>query len=162
MSNTEIGLISTIPYVVAALIMNWWSQRSDKKGERHMHAAIPLLLAAVSLVGAGLASNLMVAMVLITVSLTTMYCFKGPFWALPSMVLTPSMAAVGIAVINSIGNLGGFVGPYAIGALKDATGGTFAGLIFLSVMMVVAFIMLLLLRKDKKTFPTEKHYKIAK
>ncbi|SDM52943.1 MFS transporter, ACS family, tartrate transporter [Fictibacillus solisalsi] len=146
LSNTQIGLISTVPYIVASVVMNYWSHRSDRKQERYIHAAGPLLIAAVSLVGAGMTSNPVVAMVLITASLTTMYCFKGPFWALPPKLLTPAMAAVGIAVINSIGNLGGFLGPYAIGALKDATGSTFSGLVFLSIMMIVAFLMLIVMR----------------
>jgi len=79
-----------------------------------------------------------------------MYSFKSPFWALPSLFLTQSSAAVAIAAINSVGNLGGFVGPYAIGALKDATGSTEAGLVFLSVLLFISFIMVLLIRLEKK------------
>ncbi|RXY99791.1 hypothetical protein [Fictibacillus sp. S7] len=65
------------------------------------------------------------------------------------------MAAVGVAVINSIGNLGGFLGPYAIGALKDATGSTFSGLVFLSTMMIVTFHMLMVMRSKMNKAATD-------
>lgn len=147
LSNTQIGLIATIPYIVASIAMNYWSRRSDFTGERRMHSAIPLVISAITLVGAGMTKNPFLAILLITLSLSSMYCFKGPFWALPTMFLSRSTAVVGIAIINSIGNLGGFVGPYFVGMLKDATGGTSAGLFFLSIMLVVAFTMLFLMKK---------------
>lgn len=130
LSNTQIGLIATIPYIVATIAMNWWSVRSDRKGERWLHAALPLLVGAITLIGAGVTLQPVLGMLFITLSLTGMYCYKGPFWALPTTMLNPAQAAVGIAVVNSIGNLGGFIGPYAVGALKDLTGGTSAGLYF--------------------------------
>lgn len=151
LSNTQIGLIATIPYIVASIAMNYWSRRSDRLDERRMHSAVPLILAAVTLIWAGFTSNPVLAMILLTISLAGMYCFKGPFWALSKIKLTKATAAVGIAVINSIGNLGGFVGPYAVGALKDATGSTKAGLLFLSAMIIIAFLMLLFIKKEKKT-----------
>jgi ACS family tartrate transporter-like MFS transporter len=148
LSNTQIGLISTIPFIVATIAMNYWAVRSDRTGERKMHSAIPLMIGALALIGAGLASNPFISMSFITLSLAGMYCFKGPFFALPSMLLAPSTTVVGIAVINSIGNLGGFLGPYAIGILKESTGSTGAGLIFLSVMLLIGFILVLFIRKD--------------
>ena len=78
--------------------------------------------------------------------------FFGAFWTLPSIFLTEAAAAVGIAVINSVGNLGGFVGPYAIGYLKDATGSMSSGLYFLAASVVLAGILVLLIRReDAKT-----------
>lgn len=150
LSNTQIGLIATIPYIVATVAMNWWSARSDRKGERWLHAALPLLLGAITLIGAGVTLQPVLGMLFITLSLTGMYCYKGPFWALPTTMLNPAKAAVGIAVVNSIGNLGGFIGPYAVGALKDWTGGTSAGLYFLSGLLVLAFFMLLVKREKPR------------
>jgi Sugar phosphate permease len=150
LSNTQIGLIATIPYIVATIAMNWWSARSDRKGERWLHAALPLLLGAITLIGAGVTLQPVLGMLFITLSLTGMYCYKGPFWALPTTMLNPAKAAVGIAVVNSIGNLGGFIGPYAVGALKDLTGGTSAGLYFLSGLLVFAFFMLLVKREKPR------------
>ncbi|ERI09383.1 MFS transporter [Aneurinibacillus aneurinilyticus] len=158
--NTQIGLIATIPYIAASIAMNYWSRRSDRMEERRMHSALPLVVAAITLIGAGMTAQPFLAMFLITVSLAGMYCFKGPFWALPTMMLTPAKAAVGIAVINSIGNLGGFVGPYAVGILKDTTGSTSAGLYFLSAMLLIAFVMLLFMRKEKNN-SSEESNKIA-
>ncbi|GED12529.1 MFS transporter [Aneurinibacillus migulanus] len=160
LTNTQIGLIATIPYIAASIAMNYWSRRSDRMEERRMHSALPLIVAAITLIGAGMTAQPFLAMFLITVSLAGMYCFKGPFWALPTMLLTPAKAAVGIAVINSIGNLGGFVGPYAVGLLKDTTGSTSAGLYFLSAMLLIAFLMLLFMRKEKNN-SSEETNKIA-
>lgn len=79
LSNTQIGLIATIPYIVATIAMNWWSARSDRKGERWLHAALPLLVGAITLIGAGVTLQPVLGMLFITLSLTGMYCYKGPF-----------------------------------------------------------------------------------
>lgn len=150
LTNTQIGLIAMIPYIGATIGMIIWSRRSDRKGERRLHSAIPLLIASIGLISAGMTHNPYLAIISITVSLTGMYSFKAPFWALPSLFLTQSTAAVAIAAINSIGNLGGFVGPYAIGALKNMTGSTKAGLIFLSVLLLISFFMVLFMRIEKR------------
>ncbi|GIN87487.1 MFS transporter [Heyndrickxia sporothermodurans] len=149
LNNTQIGFISTIPYIVATIAMNYWAIRSDRRGERKMHTALPLIIGAITLIGAGLTHNPLFSMTFITLSLAGMYCFKGPFFALTSTELTPATSVVGIALINSIGNLGGFLGPYAIGYLKDSTGSTGAGLVFLSVMLLIGFILVLFLKGDK-------------
>ena len=117
LSNLEVGLISSAPYAVATVGMIVWSRRSDRTGERRLHAAIPLALAAGALGGVVLAKDLVTSMVLISAALTGLYAFKAPFWALPSLFLSRATAAVSIAAINSIGNLGGFVGPYMIGVV---------------------------------------------
>ncbi|MEC0313647.1 MFS transporter [Bacillus subtilis] len=150
LTNTQIGMIAMVPYIVATLGMIFWSRRSDRTGERRMHSAIPLLVSCLGLIGAGMTKNPYLSIALISISLTGMYSFKAPFWALPSLFLTQSSAAVAIAAINSVGNLGGFVGPYAVGALKDATGGTKAGLIFLSALLLISFVMVLYMRIEKK------------
>ncbi|KIL12871.1 MULTISPECIES: MFS transporter [Bacillus] len=150
LSNTQIGFIATIPYIIASIVMNYWSRRSDRTGERRMHTALPLLVAGLTLLSVGMVTNPFIAMIFITISLAAMYCFKGPFWSLPTMILSPATVAVGIAVINSIGNLGGFVGPYAVGWLKDATGKMQAGLIFLSIILIIAFILVLAMKFEQK------------
>ncbi|MEK5311790.1 MFS transporter [Bacillus sp. FSL R5-0439] len=150
LSNTQIGFIATIPYIIASIVMNYWSRRSDRTGERRMHTALPLLVAGLTLLSVGMVSNPFIAMIFITISLAAMCCFKGPFWSLPTMILSPATVAVGIAVINSIGSLGGFVGPYAVGWLKDATGKMQAGLIFLSIILIIAFILVLAMKFEQK------------
>lgn len=144
LSHTQVGLIAMLPYVVATVAMIWWSRRSDKRAERRLHSAIPLGVAALAFVGAGFISDPVVAMVMICLSLAGLYAFKSPFWALPTLFLTRSTAAVSIAVINSVGNLGGFVGPFAIGYLKGQTHSTTTGLLFLSALLAISFVMTLL------------------
>lgn len=150
LSNTQIGLVVMVPYLVATISMVFWSRNSDRTRERRLHSAIPLFVAAIGLIGAGMTSNAFIAIALITIALTGLYSFKSPFWAVPSLFLSTSTSAVAIAVINSIGNLGGFVGPYAVGMLKDATGSTQAGLIFMSGLLIVSFFMMLLIRLNEK------------
>jgi ACS family tartrate transporter-like MFS transporter len=146
LSNLQVGLISTVPYAIATVGMILWSRRSDRTGERRLHAALPLALAAVALGAVFLAKDVVTSIALISAALTGLYAFKAPFWALPSLFLSRSTAAVSIAAINSIGNLGGFVGPYAIGLVKERTGGPVGGLIFLAALTAVAFVMALAAR----------------
>ncbi|MFE5470510.1 MFS transporter [Bacillus safensis] len=161
LSNTQIGFIATIPYIIASIVMNYWSRRSDRTGERRIHTALPLLVAGLTLLSVGMVSNPFIAMIFITISLAAMYCFKGPFWSLPTMILSPATVAVGIAVINSIGSLGGFVGPYAVGWLKDYTGKMQAGLIFLSIILIIAFILVLAMKFEQKRTVLKSHKEIG-
>ncbi|MFD4417519.1 MFS transporter [Bacillus safensis] len=161
LSNTQIGFIATIPYIIASIVMNYWSRRSDRTGERRIHTALPLLVAGLTLLSVGMVSNPFIAMIFITISLAAMYCFKGPFWSLPTMILSPATVAVGIAVINSIGSLGGFVGPYAVGWLKDATGKMQAGLIFLSMILIIAFLLVLAMKFEQRRTPLKSQKEIG-
>ena len=146
LTNTQIGLVAMLPYAIATAGMVLWSRRSDKTGERKMHAAWPLLLSATTLTAAGLVGSPIVAMTCIAAALTGLYAFKAPFWAVPTLFLSRGTAAVSIAAINSIGNLGGFVGPYAIGKAKDITGSPGGGLTFLAVLLFMSFGMMALMR----------------
>ncbi|MGQ3380896.1 MFS transporter [Priestia endophytica] len=150
LTNIQIGLIATIPYIGATIGMIFWSRHSDSKGERRLHSAMPLLLASIGLVGAGLTGNPYLAILLITLSLTGMYSFKAPFWALPSLFLTQSTASIAIASINSVGNLGGFVGPYTIGIINGATHDIKVGLLFLSSLLLISFLMVLFMKVDDR------------
>jgi ACS family tartrate transporter-like MFS transporter len=146
LSNFEVGLIATGPYLVATIGMIWWSHRSDRTGERQRHAAWPLLLAGVTLGAVAWTGGPILAAVLLAFALTGFYAFKAPFWTLPGLFLSRSTAAVSIAAINSIGNLGGFVGPYAVGWFTKATGQPASGLIFLAALTFVAFAMVMVAR----------------
>lgn len=161
LTNFEIGLIAMLPYAFATVVMVLWSRNSDRTGERQKHSAIPLLWGAVALGLTGFVVQPAIAMTLISLSLAGIYAFKSPFWSLPGLFLTRSTAAVSIAAINSIGNLGGFAGPYAIGAIKDWTGSTYGGLLFLSGLLFVSFLMTWFARMENadeaKTRPAEQH-----
>lgn len=143
LSNVETGLIATVPYLVATVGMVLWSRRSDRTGERRMHTAWPLLLAGATLGVVALVNGPLPATLLLAAALTGFYAFKAPFWTLPGQFLSRSTAAVSIAAINSIGNLGGFAGPYAVGLIAKSSGAPATGLVFLAGLTLVAFVMVL-------------------
>jgi MFS transporter, ACS family, tartrate transporter len=134
----HIGLVMAIPYLVATICMVLWSRHSDKTGERVWHCAGPLALASIGLISSAYAGSPLLAMMAITVAAIGLYCSQPVFWAMPTGYLSGVAAAGGIAFINSIGNLGGFVGPFAVGWLKDNTANGFqAGLTFLAVCLLI-------------------------
>jgi ACS family tartrate transporter-like MFS transporter len=146
LTNFEVGLIATLPYVVAAIVMVLWSRRSDRTGERRLHTALPLLVASIALAGVVAVTGVAPAALLLAVALSGFYAFKAPFWTLPNQFLSRSTAAVSIAAINSIGNLGGFVGPYAVGLVARSSGRPATGLLFLAALTLIAFAMVLAAR----------------
>lgn len=150
LTHTQIGLIAMLPYIVATAAMIIWSRSSDRRNERKMHSAIPLAVAALGLIGAGMLPSAVASMAMICVALSGLYSFKSPFWALPTLFLDRATAAVSIAVINSIGNLGGFVGPSLIGVVKGNSQSAATGLLFLSALLVIAFLMTALMRVTNK------------
>lgn len=151
LSHTQVGLIAMIPYLFATIVMVFWSRSSDKRRERRLHSAIPLGMAAIAMFIAGMVSDPYMSITMISLSLAGLYAFKSPFWALPTLFLSRETASVSIAIINSIGNLGGFVGPFAIGYIKGNTNSASTGLMFLAGLVVIAFFMTLLIRLDERT-----------
>jgi ACS family tartrate transporter-like MFS transporter len=126
-SPMQTGLFTAIPSVAALIAMIGWARHSDRTQERTWHIILPCLLGCAGFLLAGAAQSsaaLMLALVLANVGISAP---KAPLWALPTNFLSGAGAAAGIALINSIANLGGFVGPYAIGRLKEM-GGYAAGL----------------------------------
>jgi ACS family tartrate transporter-like MFS transporter len=150
LSHTEVGLIAIIPYLFATIVMIAWSRRSDRRAERRLHAALPLGVAALAMLATGLVREPALAIAMISLALAGLYAFKSPFWALPTLFLSRESASVSIAVINSIGNLGGFVGPFFIGYVKDATQSATTGLMLLAGLVCVAFLMTLFIRIDER------------
>lgn len=118
----ERGLVTAVPYAVAAVVMVPWARHADRSGEQVWHVAIPALVGGVSIPVALYLGNPYLAMVAITLSTCSIMCAMPVFWALPSTFLTGAAAAGGIALINSLGNLSGFCGPYVTGWLTDLTG----------------------------------------
>jgi MFS transporter, ACS family, tartrate transporter len=148
-SNTDIGLLVMIPYLVGLPVMVLMGRSSDLRLERRYHAAVPLASAATALVllGTIAPSSVLIAVALWCVVASGIFSFWGPFWALPNEFLTGYSAAAGIALINCFGNLGGFVGPYSIGALWDRTGSSKAGLIFVGLSLFTSAMLFLALRE---------------
>ncbi len=144
----HIGLIMAIPYLIATICMVLWSRHSDKTGERVLHCAGALALAAIGMVGSAYIDSPVLAMVALTFAAIGMYCSQPVFWAMPTSYLTGVAAAGGIAFINSVGNLGGFVGPFMVGWLKDNAGGFQAGLIFLGSCLLMGSIVALIVGRS--------------
>lgn len=145
------GLTLTIatglPFVVALTAMFLVGRHSDRSGERRLYVAGCAMTAAVGLVLAAASQhNLWLLTASFAVSQVGLRSFAGVFWAIPPHILTGAAAAAGIALINSIGNLGGFVGPTLIGALYDATGGYTGGLLALTLALIVETALVLTLR----------------
>jgi MFS family permease len=122
------GLVTAIPYAIAAIVMVFWARHADRTGERVWHVAIPAIIGGVSTPAALYMANPYLAMVAITLTTCSIMCAMPVFWALPSTFLTGAAAAGGIALINSLGNISGFGGPYVTGWLNDLTGGPHASL----------------------------------
>jgi len=129
------GFVTAIPYATAIFGLVLISRHSDRTGERKLHVAIPLAIGAAAFAISTVVSPV-VAIAALAVGLFFLLGSHPVFWAMPAALLSGPAAAVGIALINSIGNLGGFVGPYLVGLMKDATGSTDGGLLTLAVILV--------------------------
>lgn len=137
-SAFAVGSVSAIPYAVAAIVMVMNASHSDRTGERRFHASIPGFVAAIGLTAAAFAPTPLLSLVALSVAAMGAWSAFGPFWAIPTAVLTGRAAAGGIALINSVGNLGGFVGPYAVGYVREVTGKFEGGLLFLAAIQIGA------------------------
>ncbi|RKP57652.1 MFS transporter [Pararobbsia silviterrae] len=140
----KIGVLSMIPYVVAVIAMIGVAKSADLRRERRWHLAVPGLVGAAGLVASVLlAGNAPLAMVALTIATAGLLTTFPLFWCLPTAMLTGAAAAAGIAFVNSIGNVAGFLGPYAVGWLKDATGSTAAGVYMLAAFMTFGALLAL-------------------
>jgi nitrate/nitrite transporter NarK len=120
------------------------AKSADRSRERRWHVAIPGLLGALGLaLSVVLANDAVLAIAALTLGLSGIMATLPLFWSLPTAFLAGTGAAAGIALINSLGNLSGFVSPYVVGLLKDATGSTNAGVYLLAVGMVIGALLTL-------------------
>jgi ACS family tartrate transporter-like MFS transporter len=153
LSNLEVGFLNAIPPAIAVVAMYLWSRHSDRTNERTWHVVVPCLAAAIGLALAGMASSVasvVAALVLVNVGISAA---KPPLWSMPTLFLAGPAAASGIATINSIGNLGGFVGPAMIGWIKDKTGSFEGGLYFVGALLLLSAVLTLLLARSVNRQP---------
>lgn len=148
LTNFQTGLVSALPYAVGLVSIVWWGHRSDRRRERRYHAAFPLAVAAAGIAVSTVFENPVLKMLALSIAGFGIFGNLPVFWTLPTSFLSGAAAAGGIALINSIGNLAGFAGPYAMGAIKDLTGGYAAGLLCLSAAGFVAMTLVLMLGHD--------------
>jgi len=149
-SNLMIGVLSAIPYVAAAAAMVAVGLHSDRSGERRWHTAIPAFAGAVALIGAAYSTSIGPTIFAISVAVLSVFSMMGPFWAVPTGILSGTAAAAGIAFINSVGNLGGFVGPYVIGVVRTSTGQFKGGLLLVGAALATSGAIALMVRSGKR------------
>ena len=131
-SNLMTGALTAIPYSVGILGLLWWGYSSDRRNERRWHLIVAMSVAGVGLVGAAWLRDSYGAIIAMCVATIGLYGSRPSFWPMPSRFLTGAAAAAGIALINSIGNLGGYIGPFIVGWIKDSTQSFEMGLYFLA------------------------------
>ena len=148
-SNFTVGVLSAIPYVAAAVAMVAVGLHSDRSGERRWHTALPAFAGAIALSMAAYSTSVGPSLFLISIAVLGVFSMMGPFWSMPTSLLSGTAAAAGIAFINSVGNLGGFVGPYVIGLVRTSTGQFKGGLLLVSAALGVSGAVVLLVRVNR-------------
>jgi ACS family tartrate transporter-like MFS transporter len=145
------GVINAIPYVFAAIMMVLWGRHSDRTGERSRHVAIAYLVSSAGLITTALMVDPIMTMAMLVIAAMGQSSTGPTFWSLPTAMLSGTAAAGGIALINALGNLGGFFGPYLFGLIKDATGGSFTfGLVAIAMGPIMSACVVLLLGHDRR------------
>ncbi len=150
LTNLQTGFVTALPYIVGTVGMVLWGQRSDRKKERKGHAAFALFIAGAGLGASTLLDDPYLKMLAFTVAGFGIFASLPVIWTLPTAYLSGPACAGGIAVVNSIGNLSGFFGPYAMGYIKDQTGSYAGGLWCLAVCGFIAMGIVLAFRHDAK------------
>jgi ACS family tartrate transporter-like MFS transporter len=146
----QVGLITAIPYVFGAIAMVAWGLHSDRTGERSKHAAAACLLAFAGLAVCIFIDNPVIMMVALVLAQMGQSSIAPTFWTLPTAMLSGTAAAGGIAMINAVGNLGGFLGPSLVGFIKDSTGSFSLGLFVISMGALLGAVVLLALGHDRR------------
>ncbi|WP_322045233.1 MFS transporter [Paraburkholderia sp. J67] len=156
LSVMETGLLNSVPYALASVLMVWWGRRSDRRQERRWHTVIPMLFIGLGLFGTSLSGSLVPTMTMLCAVLVGAYAFKGPFWALASSMLSNTTAAAGLATINAIANLlGGGLMVNVYGWVKETTGSYALALMPLGILTLVSVVTLLLLSRTGRRVHNE-------
>ena len=150
LTSLQVGFLNAIPATLAVVAMVLWARHSDRTGERKWHVVAACLLASLGLVLAGFAGTVIAVLAALTLVNIGISSSKPPLWSMPTMFLSGSAAAAGIATINSIGNLGGFVGPTMIGWIKEQTGSFNGGLYFVAGLLVLSAVLTLVVARSHR------------
>jgi ACS family tartrate transporter-like MFS transporter len=141
LTNMQVGWITMIPYICGGISLVVWGRISDKMNERRWNLLLACVLSTGGLLLAGWTMGTWWSLVGVCLATMGFYGSKGPFFAMPPMFLSGAALAAGFAWINSIGNLGGFFGPWWIGIMKDATGSFSGGLYGLALLTLVSSVV---------------------
>lgn len=149
-SKVSIGLFIMLVNLAGLTAMMLVSRSSDRHAERRYHAAVPALIAGTALLLMRTPHSPFMTVILLALIACGFYSFVNPFWVLPNEFLSGYSAAVGIALINSMGNLGGLAGPYAVGAIAHATGSLNLGLAVCSIPVFLSAVLLFFMRMPQR------------
>ncbi|TNC10341.1 MFS transporter [Methylobacterium terricola] len=143
LATSLVGVVTAIPYICGAVAMVVWGRMSDRGSDRTIYPTISLLVGAAALVASAFTPTPVLTIAALCVAVMGINSFVATFWAVPSGFLTGRAAAGGIAMIVSIGNLGGFAGPYMIGLVRDLSGGFTAPLLAVGACLLVGAVLML-------------------
>ncbi len=138
LSDLQVGFISAIPFLAAAVAMVKVGQSSDQRGERRKHVAFAAFAGATGLIMAARVHHPLLALAALSIGAAGIWGAMGPFWSMAAENLSGAGAAAGIALINSVGNLGGFIGPYLVGVVKQMSHSFGGGLAAMALMLALA------------------------
>ena len=147
-TDFQVGLLSAIPYALGAVGMVLAGRHSDRTGERRWHVALPALGGGAAFALSGALHGLAPSLVVLSLAMLALASMFGPFWTLATSSVRGVGAAAGIALINSVGNIGGFVGPYLLGYISDATHSFTLGLIFIGAVLACGGALVLFVREE--------------
>jgi ACS family tartrate transporter-like MFS transporter len=150
-SNFANGFVVALCFIAGMIAMVLWARRSDAKGERIWHVAIPLLLGAFGLMFAAVVQSDMLVLLSLAVALVGTLAYNGPFFSLPSTFLAGTAAAGGVGFVNTIGSLGRFIGPYGVGVLKESSGGYSSAMAAMGAAMMVSGLIVLVMGRKMGT-----------
>jgi sugar phosphate permease len=143
-SAGTVGWLSAIPYLMAAVFMVWTGRSADKRRERRLHVSLPMVMGLIGLLlAANFSSNALVVMIGLSMATMGALAALAQFWSLPAAFLGSAAAAAGLALINSLGQVAGFVSPFLVGWIKDATNSTDVALYILSSVLLIGAILVL-------------------
>ena len=148
MSDAAVGFINAIPYFAAGVAMLLVARYSDRSGNRKGVVAIAALASAIGFALSAYFKNPFLAMAALTIAFVGLKCTIAPMWAMITTYLGSVAAAAGIALINSVGNLGGFIGPYLVGVIKDKTGSQVVALLLLGAALLIMALLAALQRSE--------------
>lgn len=149
LTNLQTGFVAAIPYIVGVFAIVYWGRRSDRMKERKGHTAVALGIAVVGIAGSTFLPDPTLKMIALSVAAFGVFGCLPVFWTLPTSFLSGAAAAGGIAIVNSIGNLSGFAGPYLMGFIRDRTGSFNGGLLCLAAFGLIAMLIVLVLNHDR-------------
>jgi ACS family tartrate transporter-like MFS transporter len=146
LSNLAVGFIAALPTLAAAVAMVLWTRHSDRMRERPWHVALPAFMGCLGLSASAIVSDPILSTIALSVALIGIYAAIATSWTLPTAFLTGTAAAGGLALINAVGNLGGFAGPYFVGWIKTATGEYAPALLIIGVGVALSGLIALAMR----------------